>query len=205
MFRGLVTTGLALATGSWLAWAHSDATTSSGSSQATETAPAHSTGMMGGMEMMEGGMMGTHMTANGQGMMGTTNMMGWGAMTPRMQQRGHMMMHATLTRNDPAAVLGLEYQLELTDDQIAKLEQLQTETGDKVRALLTDAQRAQLDSLPEGPASMAQMYNQMTTHMRRMHGGKSTNANTTATPCQMMGMMAGVTPDEPAMHSDHQS
>ena len=165
--KTLTVVGLALTAGAWFASAQTD------SQQASTT-----NGMMYG---------------NGHWQ---TMMQRWG-LTPQMLQRGHMMMNATLTRNDPAAILGLQKQLALTDDQVAKLQALRTKSDAEARALLTADQRTQLQNLPAGPESMAQMYGQMTAHMQQMHGTQSGTTDGATTPCPVFQMMAGGTTTAP--------
>jgi hypothetical protein len=191
--KGLTVATLALAVGG-IAWGHSMAAHQESSDDSTTDPADDSSSMMSGGMMSgeghgmmggQGGMMGSGGMMDGNGHMQQMMQM-WG-MTPEMMQRGHMMTHAALTRDDPSAILGLKEQLGLTDDQVAKLEALQKKTNEDARATLTDEQRAQLENLPAGPGSMAQMYGQMMAHMQQMYGESGEATET----CPMMQMMMG--------------
>lgn len=159
-----------------------------GETPATPLQPARGT-MQGGMQ--QGGMMNGMGMRDGRGMMG--NMMRMYGMTPAMLNQGRMMMHATLARDDPATLLGLTTQLNLTADQVAKLQAIAASAQGKARAVLTDVQRTELDALPTMSGSMAQLYGQMMAHRQQMRG--RTRATWRGPMSMMMGMpMMNLTP-----------
>lgn len=140
--------------------------------------------------MMAGnGMMSIH---QGSGMMtGNAGMMqAWG-MTPQMLTQGRMMMHARVSRNDPGALLGLADQLNLTDEQRAKIEAIDSKAQSDALAILNADQKKRVSELPDSSGSMATMFAMMQAHHQQMHGSNVAGDNAgNTTPCPMMQMMA---------------
>ena len=190
--RTLTVIGMLTVAGSWVAWAGTSHVQTSTDEDETST---ESTGMMDGHGMMRRQGMNRHSMT--QGMMER-----WGV-TPEMQARGHMMMGATLSRDDPGAILGLRDELGLTDAQVSQLEALRSATVDKAQGLLTEDQRTQLKQIPEKSGSMAEMYRRMQGHMQQMNGSETVDQSTTSTPCPMMQMMMGHMMNGSDSHSGH--
>ena len=138
--------------------------------------PMSETGSHKGSKMMDG-----QGTGKNGGMM--QKMMQMSEMNPQMMKQGRMMMHTAISPTDPAAIIGQKEQFNLTDDQVAKLQAIAKNARNDARSILDEAQRTQLDALPAGPGSMAQMHKQMMVHMQQMQGQSAMPS------CPMMTMM----------------
>jgi len=88
-------------------------------------------------------------------------------MSPAMMMGCKMRMGATVSKDDPGAILALKSDLGLTDDQVKKLEELQKKTQDKAAKILTDEQMKKLAQLPDMSAMM-EMCQKMMPKMREM-------------------------------------
>ncbi len=97
-------------------------------------------------------------TAASSGMMD----MGWKMPMQDMMARHQMLMMTQIGKDDPAALLSIRAKLNLTDEQVSKLEALARETAQKAQALLTDEQRNTLAAVPDEPKCTMDMCNQMT-------------------------------------------
>jgi len=86
----------------------------------------------------------------------------------QMMDRCRMTMGAELSSGDPAVLLGMKEELQLSDEQVDQLQTLAQETRQAATAILTDAQRQEVEELPDQPQSMMQMHQQM---MECMDGG----------------------------------
>jgi len=72
-------------------------------------------------------------------------------MSDAMMQRCQMMMKARVEPTDPAALLALKDELELSEQQVKKLERIAEKARDRAKALLTEAQQKKLEELPDKP------------------------------------------------------
>ena len=143
-----------------------------------------------------------HGGAEGKSMMG--DMQGMHGMSDQMMARCRMTMGAQLSPRDPAMLLGVKDQLDLTAQQVQQLQALAQQTRQKAAALLTDAQRQEVAKLPEQPQSMMQMHQQMMGRMQgqghgRMHGAGHMDM------CAMMMRMMGGEMEAPATQPANQS
>lgn len=98
--------------------------------------------------MMQGGMEGMMMKMSGP-----------------MKMRHQMMMNMEVTPHDPAALLALKDQLELTDEQTNRLQAILAQARQQAGQVLTAEQKAQLQSLEKLPRTMTEMHRQMMEHM----------------------------------------
>ena len=92
-------------------------------------------------------------------------------MSDQMMGQCRMTMGAELSPRDPAVLLGMKEELELTDQQVEQLQTLADETRQKAAAVLNNAQRQEVEQLPQQPQSMMQMHQQMMGRMQGMEGG----------------------------------
>ena len=105
-------------------------------------------------------------------MRGEMGMMHEGRMTmgEPMMMRHQMMMHARVAPLDPAAVLAVQEQLDLSPKQIKKLETVYEKAQSDAKAVLTDKQRKELAPLEECPKTMMGMHRQMMMMHEKMMG-----------------------------------
>lgn len=120
---------------------------------------------------------------------GMQQMMQMCGMTPEMMQQGRMIMHAELSRDDPAALLGMKEQLKLSDDQSKRLQAIEQRARAEAKAVLDQSQQSQVSKLPDGASSMAQMHRQMMAQMQQMSGKSGAPTGQSEAPCAMMQMM----------------
>lgn len=121
----------------------------------------------------------------------------WG-LTPEMLRQGRLMMHAKISRNDPAALLGLGHELNLTSAQRSKLQSIEREMQSAALAVLTSAQQTTLDRYPVEAGSMAQLHAQMMAHMRQKKAeGAGAPTGRATSPCAMMDLMMRQGPPTP--------
>lgn len=120
------------------------------------------------------------------------------AAADQMMDHCHMMMNAQLASRDPAVLLGKKDQLKLTDQQIKQLQTLAQKTRKAAMAILTDAQRQQVNKLPQQPQSMMQMCRSMTGHMKGMQGMSRMQGMRHMDMCSMM--MRGMMDDTSTRH-----
>lgn len=85
-----------------------------------------------------------------------------------MMMRCRMMMDAQLSPTSPEGVLALEQELNLSDEQAARLDQIAQMAQQQAEQVLTDAQRQQLQGLANQPTNMRQMHEET---MRRWQQG----------------------------------
>jgi hypothetical protein len=100
--------------------------------------------------MMKGGMR--------HGMMGGMEGM---KMSEPMKMRHQMMMNMEVTPQDPAALLALKDQLQLSDEQTSRLQAILTQARQQAGQVLTEQQTAQLRPLEKLPKTMMQMMEHM--------------------------------------------
>lgn len=81
---------------------------------------------------------------------------------PMMSGMKNLKLHA----DSPAVLLAMEEQLELTQEQRQRLEDLAGDVGTQARKILTAEQQQQLAKAPEGPLSMMQVM----MHLRKGQG-----------------------------------
>ena len=81
-------------------------------------------------------------------------------MSPAMMMGCKMRMGATVSKEDPGAILALKSELGLTDDQVKKLEALQKKTQGRAAKILNDEQKKKLAEVPEA-AQMMEMCQKM--------------------------------------------
>lgn len=186
ILKGLTTAGVALALGGWFAWAQSSSEHQHGTNTSTDTTDEGGTGMVGHPGMM---------TGQGHGMMEGMNM------PEGMIERCRMMVQTAISRDDPAVLLGAKKKLDLTDDQVTKLEAVAARAREDARAVLTEPQRTELEKLPAGHESMVAMMTRMHEHM---HGAAQGAGKTTGmSKCPMMQMMIGQSTAATGEHSEH--
>jgi len=76
-------------------------------------------------------------------------------------QQTEMLLNAELSKNDPAAVLAMRDEIQLTPEQAARIEQIQRQARDEVQSILNAEQKQELASLPEEAASFRSVHDQM--------------------------------------------
>jgi len=112
-------------------------------------------------------------TSGRQGMMGMHGAKGAEQMQG-MMARCRMLMQARIGKTTPAALLSIREKLNLTDQQVSKLESIAQESRQKAEATLTDEQRKTLATIPGEPQSMmamcAGMMSMTGADMGSMHG-----------------------------------
>ena len=91
-------------------------------------------------------------------------------MSPGMMMRSSMMGVLEVDPYDPAAVLAMKNQLNLTADQQEKLAAIQKDAREKTRALLTEAQQNELKPLFDTPNTMPGMWRQWHSTMSNQSG-----------------------------------
>ena len=72
-------------------------------------------------------------------------------MSDAMMKRCQMMMKARVEPTDPGALLALKDELELSEEQVKKLEKIAEKARDRAKALLTETQQKKLEELPDKP------------------------------------------------------
>lgn len=128
-------------------------------------------GMMGGNH---GGMMGQGGMHQGNGQMqrqnqnqsqsGTTP-----AMPGNMRMRGRMMYNLQANPEAPASVLALQKQLQLTPQQVQKIQQIAQQARRQTQQVLTAKQQQALKQLKGTPNTFMGMHNQMLQWMMQHH------------------------------------
>lgn len=164
----MVALGLVFAVGS-LGYAYAQRVGGFGHSGSGHVMPMYAGGMMGSGQ---GGMM----SGNGDGMMGQGGMhQGNGQMqrqnqtqpgnTPaiprNMQMRGMMMYNLQANPEAPAGVLALQKQLQLTPEQVQKIQQIAQQARQQTQQVLTARQQQTLKQLNNTPNTYMGMHNQM--------------------------------------------
>lgn len=82
-------------------------------------------------------------------------------MSESMQMRRKMLMGMQVNTDDPGAVLALQSDLNLTQDQIDKIKKIQDSARKDARNVLTSSQRQQIAALEGTPQSMVSMCREM--------------------------------------------
>ena len=109
-----------------------------------------------------------------------------------MMMRTRMLMSMHVNPFDPNAVLALKDQLNLTDEQVKQLDDIASTAREKVQALLSSDQQAELKTLDKTPDTSMAMHAMM---MKRMHGGTGEagmqyqGGGESSEGCPMMQMM----------------
>ena len=123
------------------------------------------------------------------------DMQGMEGMSKEMEGRMRMNMQTQVSPSDPAAMLAMQEELELTDQQVQELQSLVERTRQSAADVLTDEQRQQVEAMPQGPQTMMQMHRQMMERMGEhgMMGGRGGmmmgQQEKAAMGCPMMRMM----------------
>lgn len=104
------------------------------------------------------------------------------------------MMQAPIFPDSPSALYGRADDLGLSDEQKARLMEIETEARPKALAVLTDEQRKKVGDIPDKPATMMQMCQQMCGEMKpQMPAG---GRGRPMMMCPMMERMRGETGDK---------
>lgn len=106
-------------------------------------------------------------------------------MSKGMRMRCRVMMQMRIRPNDPAAVLALKEQLDLSDGQVKKLETIMDQARDKTESILTSEQQKKLEPLAGMPETSMEMHRQMMERMQKMKKTKDKDQM----QCPMMEMM----------------
>ncbi len=105
-------------------------------------------------------------TTRPRGMMtGCMAMMRKAGMDPAMMKRMQVMMQTPIFMDSPCAVYGQAEALELSDEQKARLIEIENEARKKALAVLTPEQRKKMGDIPPKPMAMMQMCQQMCAKM----------------------------------------
>ena len=97
-----------------------------------------------------------------QGMMtGCMTMMQETGMDPAMMKRMQVMVQTPIFMDSPCAIYGQAAALELSDEQKARLLEIENEARKKALAVLTPEQRKKMGDLPDKPMAMKQMCAKM--------------------------------------------
>jgi hypothetical protein len=115
----------------------------------------------------------------------------WG-ITPEMMSQGRLIMRTTISRDNPAALLGLKDELRLMAAQANRLQEIVRKAETDARAVLSASQRTVMDRYPVEPTSMAQIHERMMTQMKQARNASGAPTGQVPTPCAMMdAMMSG--------------
>lgn len=174
---------------SYLAWAQHQHQGHAASEQSAASQPSEHSMHEGGMmhsEMMHGDAMEHGKMANEEDMKAMMQEMG---MSSGMMQRHQLLMQSKIAAADPQALLAMSQDFELTEEQIAQLEEIVEEAREKARDVLNKEQQNQLEVIPETPANMQGMMMQMHEKMQQMHGDQANKSSMMM--CPMMQMMPG--------------
>ena len=112
-------------------------------------------------------------------------MMRKAGMDPAMMKRVQVMVQTPIFLDSPCAVYGQAANLELSDEQKAKLTEIENEARKKALAVLTPEQKKKMGDIPAKPMAMMQMCAKMMPMMQEMMGGKGG-------PMMMCPMMQGM-------------
>ena len=105
------------------------------------------------------------------------------------------MMRGPVSPDSPSALYGQADNLGLSDEQKAKLMEIETDARQKALAVLTDEQRKKVRDLSSKPMTMMQMCQQMRARMMK----PAVEAGDKGRPmmmCPMMERMSGQTDDK---------
>jgi hypothetical protein len=91
-------------------------------------------------------------------------------MSDAMMKRCHIMVKARVESADPAAILALKNELELSEQQVKKLEKIAEKARDRAKALLTETQQKKLEELPDKPDCSEDMQCKMVDMVRKESG-----------------------------------
>jgi hypothetical protein len=78
-----------------------------------------------------------------------------------LMMRCRLMMGARIDKNDPAGLLALKKDLELSDTQVRAVEQIALTARRQAAAILTRDQTWKLDAMAGKPQSMMEMHSRM--------------------------------------------
>ena len=107
-----------------------------------------------------------------------------------MMTRCPMMADAQLSPTSPEGVLALGPELNLSDEQAARLEQIAQQVQQQAEQVLTDQQRQQLQDLAEQSASMWQVHQEMMRRwQQRMDGTRGQDGAAMPIMCPWDAMM----------------
>jgi len=112
-------------------------------------------------------------------------------MSDAMMKRCRLMMSTPINPYDPAALLAVKGDLNLTDDQVAKLKSIMDKAREDAKNLLTDDQNKKLEEVAKRPDTMMEMCQQMMPMMQKMMGEKGTGGQMMMCP-MMKSMMGGM-------------
>ncbi len=87
-------------------------------------------------------------------------------MSDAMMSRCRMMRTLEVSAYDHAGILALKDELQLSDEQVRKIQTLLEVSRDGAKAALTDSQRQKLQAIDRTPASVTQMHNHMMGRMQ---------------------------------------
>jgi hypothetical protein len=136
----------------------------------------------------------TTMPMNSQMMMQRMmDMMQQAGVGPDMMRRCQTMMRTAIFPDSPSAILGQAEALGLSDEQNQKLLDIEKESRQKARSVLTEEQIKKIGEIPDRPTTMMEMCQQMSAKMmpmmqKMMRGGSQGGP---MMMCPMMQMMMG--------------
>ncbi len=108
-----------------------------------------------------------------QGEQAEDGMMKMMKMSPGMKTHCRMMMNMEVKPTDPAALLALKDKLELTEEQIDRLEKIREQAREQTEGLLTAEQKKQLEPLQKMPGTCMAMHQEMMQKMMQKGGEKA--------------------------------
>ncbi len=129
-------------------------------------------------------------------------------MSDAMMSRCRMMRTLEVSAYDPAGILALKEELQLSEQQVQKLQTLLQASRDGAKAALTDSQKQKLRVINDTPNSMMQMHQHMMDRMQKMMKGKGWTHRRMMCPMHMMmgPMMMDMPADgnatQPAQNTD---
>lgn len=89
--------------------------------------------------------------------------------------RCRMIMGMEVSSTDPVAVLALSEQLGLEDQQMQTIKDIQSKAREQTQAVLTEGQKAKLDTVADSSAGMVKVHKAVMEMMKVMHGGMLTS------------------------------
>ena len=110
-------------------------------------------------------------------------------MSKEMQMCMKMNMQAVVDPGDPAALLAVQDELSLSQDQARQLRDLAEQTRQAASDILNKEQRKQVEALPDEPQTMMQMHRQMMESSRNGGMMGADGGGKGMMSCPMMGMM----------------
>lgn len=118
-------------------------------------------------------------------------------MSPGMKMHCRMMMNMEVKPTDAAALLALKDQLELTDEQIDRLEKIREQAREQTEGLLTTEQKNRIQPLQKMPGTCMAMHQEMMQKMMKEGGEKGQAKGGTMQGGCMCPMMAAMQEDKP--------